>query len=95
MLIYALTICKVCYIMRLKTLQIVKGGEIILRDWLKQKREEKGFTMKQMGEKLGISESYYFAIENGTRQKKMDLVLVSALSAALDMPITEIAAHES
>lgn len=66
-----------------------------MREWLKSKREETGMTMKELGSKLGISESYYFAIENGTRQKKMDLVLVSGLSSALGMPITDIAKAEA
>ncbi len=65
-----------------------------MREWLKTARESKGLTMKQLGEKLGISESYYCSIENGDRQKKMDIVLVSGLSSALDIPVAEIARIE-
>ena len=65
-----------------------------MREWLKNARTEKNLTMKEIGAKLGISESYYCAIENGTRQRKMDYALVAALSAILEMPIDTIAQHE-
>jgi len=66
-----------------------------MREWLKNLRVEKGFTMKQLGDKLGISESYYCSIENGTRQRKMDVMLISGLSVALNTPISEIVRLES
>lgn len=66
-----------------------------MRSWLKEKRLAAGLTMKQLGEKLGISESYYCTIESGERQKKMDIVLVSGLSAALGIPVAQIAEWES
>ena len=65
-----------------------------MREWLKNARTEKNLTMKEIGSKLGISESYYCAIENGTRQRKMDYALVAALSAILEMPIDAIAQFE-
>ena len=65
-----------------------------MRKWLLNARAEKQFTMKELSSKLGITESYYCHIENGTRQKKMDMALVVALSVALDMPIAVIAQHE-
>ena len=66
-----------------------------MRQWLKTARIEKGLTMKDMGTKLGITESYYCAIEAGERQKKMDIVLASALSTILGMPIAEVIRCES
>lgn len=65
-----------------------------MREWLKNSRTEKGLTMKDMGVKLGISESYYCSIEAGVRQKKMDLTLVAALSSILGIPIADIVQHE-
>jgi len=65
-----------------------------MREWLKNARTEKNLTMAEMGSKLGISESYYCSIENGTRQRKMDCVLVGALSAILQMPVDVIIQHE-
>lgn len=61
-----------------------------MREWLKEKREERGLTMKDMAEKLGISESYYCLVESGDRQKKMDIMLVSGLSAALKIKVADI-----
>lgn len=50
--------------------------------------------MLDMAEKLGISESYYCLIENGERQKRMDISLLIKLADALEMPITEVVALE-
>lgn len=48
-----------------------------------------------MGKELGISESYYCMIENGERQKKMDITLLSLIAQVLDKPITEIIRMET
>ena len=66
-----------------------------MREWLKTARVEKNLTMKEMGVKLGISESYYCSIENGIRQKKMDFGLVAALASILEIPMEAIAQFES
>ena len=66
-----------------------------MRFWLKTAREKKELTMKMLADKLNISESYYCSIENGTRQKNMDVSLVSKLSVAFDMPIVEIVECET
>ena len=61
-----------------------------MREWLRNSRTEKGLTMKDMGTKLGISESYYCSVEAGTRQKKMDLAFASALSSVLGISVADI-----
>lgn len=61
-----------------------------MREWLKTLRMDKGYTMKEMGVKLDISESYYCAIENGDRQKKMDVTLASGLAMIFGVPIARI-----
>lgn len=66
-----------------------------MRDWLKTARDEKGYTMAQMGEKIGISESYYSLIERGERQKNMDITLVCKLSEIFSIPIDEIIRKEA
>lgn len=65
-----------------------------MREWLKDARTKAGLTMKDVGEKLGISESYYCAIEKGERQKKMDMMVASGLSMILGIPISEIVQME-
>ena len=59
-----------------------------------ERTQKKGLTLKQMGEKLDISESYYHMIEKSERQKSMDITLVAKISNALDIPINLIIANE-
>ena len=66
-----------------------------MRDWLKEQREKKGFTMKEMAEKIGISEGYYSYIEAGERQKKMDITLVAKLANIFRLKIQQIVDYES
>lgn len=61
-----------------------------MREWLKTLRTENGLTMKDVSEQLHISESYYCAIENGDRQKKMDITVASGLAMVLGVPVTRI-----
>ena len=65
-----------------------------MREWLRKLRTERRLTQKEVGEKLGISESYYSSIENGIRQKRMDMVIVTGLAAALNIPVIEIIKEE-
>ncbi len=65
-----------------------------MRDWLRQIRKDRRMTMKDMGVKLGISESYYCAIENGERQKRMDLALAASLAAVLGLAVAQVVAYE-
>lgn len=66
-----------------------------MRDWLRTMRIEKKYTMKEMGDKLNISESYYCAIENGERQKKMDITFAASLAEIFAIPISTIASFEA
>ena len=61
-----------------------------MREWLRKSRKDKQITMSDMARKLGISESYYCLIENGERQKRMDISLLTKLSDILSIPISEI-----
>ena len=65
-----------------------------MRFWLKSAREKAGLTMKQLAEILRISEIYYCAIENGTRQQNMDISLARNLSDILGVPIKQILDEE-
>ena len=65
-----------------------------MREWLAEARSKKGYTMRQMGELLNISESYYSMIEKCERQKKMDITLVAKLSSILDVPLSKIVGCE-
>lgn len=61
-----------------------------MREWMKAARKEKKLTLKAVGEALGISESYCCAIENGERQKRMDLMIVNGLAEIFGMSVAEI-----
>lgn len=65
------------------------GGENV-REWLKNIRKEKKLTMKEVGAALGVSESYYCAIENGERQKRMDVTFAIGLAKVLGIGVAEL-----
>ena len=65
-----------------------------LREWLKKSRKDKGITMSDISEKLGISESYYCLIENGERQKSLDLAYASKLAELFNVSVDWIAKQE-
>lgn len=66
-----------------------------MRDWLKTARTEKQLTMKEIGVKLGISESYYCLIENGTRQVNMDIGLAASIATILGISMEKVAQLEA
>ena len=72
----------------------VKGGAR-MREWLRDARSRAGLTMKQMADNLHISESYYCSIENGYRQKNMDISLAEGISRVLKLPIKHILKFEA
>lgn len=66
-----------------------------MRVWLKDARENKGMTMKAAADELNISESYYCSIENGTRQKRMDITLASKISVVFGVPLAVVVQNET
>ena len=50
--------------------------------------------MKRLADELHISESYYCSIENGYRQKDMDISLVEKISKSLRVPVSQILKFE-
>ncbi len=65
-----------------------------MRKWLKKARQEHGLTMKQMADELHISESYYCSIENGYRQRDMDISLAAKISETLKISMKQILKFE-
>jgi len=65
-----------------------------MREWLRDARIKKGLSQKDLAEKLDISESYYFYIEEGTRQPKMDITLAAKLAHFLSLKIQQIVEYE-
>lgn len=65
------------------------------REYLKKLRCDKQMTLQEAADGLDISKQYYHMIETGERQRKMDLTLVSKLSALFGVSIDEIIRYES
>ena len=66
-----------------------------MRKYLITLRKEKGLTQKALAQKLDISESYYSQIENGERQRRMDITLLDRLSIALNVSVHALIKYES
>lgn len=69
-------------------------GKIILRKWLKELRIEHQISQQFVADKLKISQNYYANIENGERQKDLDLSMAMKLAKVFDVSIDWIVAQE-
>lgn len=65
-----------------------------MREWLGPARMAKGMTAEEMAEALGISANYYYQIESGRRQRRMDITLLSKLSVILGLPLGRVIDYE-
>lgn len=65
------------------------------REYLVRFREQRNESQQDVATALNISRQYYLMIENGQRQKRMDVVLVAALANHFGVPITDIVACET
>ena len=65
-----------------------------MRTWLKELRISRNMTQKEMAKKLGITEAYYALIENGQRQKKMDVTILAGIAKATGMSVGRVAVKE-
>lgn len=65
-----------------------------MRKWLYEARTNGNMTQFDVAKKLGISEAYYCYIENGERQKTMDIALVAKLSGIFGIPVVDIVEME-
>ena len=65
-----------------------------MRHWLKKLRTENGLTQQEIADKLNIAPNYYNMIENGGRQKDINLSLVTKLAELFDVSVEWIAEQE-
>ena len=70
----------------------IRGENV--REYLKKLRLKKKMTKQAVADFLGISQNYYTYIENGERQRRMDISLLIKLADILEIPITEIVTLE-
>ena len=65
-----------------------------MREYLKKLREEHGYTMQVVADKIGISKQYYQRIEVGDRQQNMSITLAVKLSEIFGISIQSIIEYE-
>ena len=65
-----------------------------MRKYLRKLREQSGLTQAETAKKLDISESYYSLIENGERQRRLNISLVTKISRIFKVSVEDIAAEE-
>ena len=74
-------------------MRIKKAGENV-REYLKKLRLKKKMTKQAVADFLGISQNYYTYIENGERQKSLDLAYASKLAELFNVSVDWIAKEE-
>ncbi|MCH5210402.1 MAG: helix-turn-helix transcriptional regulator [Oscillospiraceae bacterium] len=65
-----------------------------MRKYLKKLRESADMTQEDVSKHLEISRAYYVRIENGERQKDLDLSIVIKLSELFNVTVDWIAEQE-
>lgn len=65
-----------------------------MREYLKELRESSDMSQEDVAEEIHLSRGYYSRIENGERQKDLDLSLVLKLSKLFDVSVDYIIAEE-
>jgi putative transcriptional regulator len=65
-----------------------------MREYLKKLREEHDMSQQDVANAIGISRQYYEMIENGKRQKQMDITLVTALARVFNVSSEEVISNE-
>lgn len=64
-----------------------------MREWLRELRGSK--TCKEFGKQLGISEQYYWLIEQGYRQKRMSVDLISRIAKVTGKSVKKLVEAEN
>ena len=65
-----------------------------MREYLKAMRSERGLTLQNIADKLGITKQYYQLIENGERQQNMDITLACKIADVMGVSLTDIVENE-
>lgn len=65
-----------------------------MREWLKKLRTSKAMSQQYVSTNINVTQQYYSCIENGERQKDLDLSLVLKLSKLFDVSVDYIISEE-
>lgn len=66
----------------------------MVREYLVKLREKQNESQQDVADALGISRQYYGMIENGDRQKRMDVMLITGLANHFGVPVSKIVSLE-
>lgn len=66
-----------------------------MREYLVELRKKHGLSQQSVANYVGISRQYYNAIENGIRQKKMDITLITKFAELFETSLQKICDTES
>lgn len=66
-----------------------------LREWLKQLRDNKGFTQQYVSDKLGVTRQYYQQIETGERMPKITMEMICRISKLYNIELHLVAEMEN
>lgn len=66
-----------------------------MRQYLKDLREKKNLSQQEVANLLKITRQYYTQIENGERQKKMDIDIIQKLAAVFGVSVDYIIEQET
>lgn len=72
----------------------IKKGDDKMRKWLKELRDKHNMSQQHVAEYLSVTRQYYNLIENGERQKDLDLSFVVRLAGLFDVSVDWIAEQE-
>lgn len=71
----------------------IEGEE--MREYLVDLRNNANLSQQDVADYIGVTRQYYNAIENGSRQKKMDITLITKLSKLFDLSLQQICSYEN
>lgn len=65
-----------------------------MRVWLNDLRKERGLTLRELGERIGITEGYMSFIEAGQKKKRMDIRTLALIADATGASLYELVTKE-
>lgn len=66
-----------------------------MRTWLQNARTKAGFTQQETADRLNLTRQYYTMIENGQRQKSLDILLAKKIGDLFGISLEQIAEYDS
>lgn len=66
-----------------------------MREWLQQARIKSGMSQQETANKLNLTRQYYAMIENGQRQKSLDILLAKKIGVLFDISLDQIAEYDA